>query len=238
MSRWSPSLLIALTITVVLHVLLVYGLWQLRTSEPVKPVTLLSMQWIDERPEVVTPPPAVETPPPAPTEPVDEPEPVMTQDVAPPPPPVEKPKPKPKPKVKPKPVVQQPVPKTVPVAEPIKTPVPAEAPVLPKPIPEAPVSTPAQEQPMVQATADYLNNPKPSYPRVSKRLGEQGEVRLKVQVGRDGQVLSLQLAQTSGYDRLDDAAMASVKQWRFKPAMRGNEAVVSWVEVPVKFVLE
>ena len=34
--------------------------------------------------------------------------------------------------------------------------------------------------------ADYLNNPKPAYPSMSKRLGEEGQVLLRVLVGQDG----------------------------------------------------
>jgi protein TonB len=97
---------------------------------------------------------------------------------------------------------------------------------------------PVEQKPLVRAEADYLNNPKPSYPRLSKRMGEQGEVRLRVLVAVDGRVASVQLSRSSGFERLDEAALESVKQWRFKPATQGGEPVETWVEVPVKFVLE
>lgn len=231
MRLWSPSLLIAVVLVAMVHAVLAYWLWQLKQAEPIKPIEIMSMQWIDERPEVAAQPPE-ETPPPAPIEPVEEPEPVLTKEVAPtpPPPPVEKLKPKPKPKPTPKPVEKP----KVPVAEPVE----ASAPTQPAATQEVAASTPVKEQPLIQATADYLNNPKPSYPRASKRLGEEGEVRLRVQVSKGGQVLAVQLKRSSGYERLDKAAIESVQQWRFKPATRGDEALESWVEVPVKFVLE
>lgn len=228
----SISLPIAIFITLLMHGVLVWWLWQLKTAEPIKPVELMSMEWVDDKPDVATPP-KVETPPPAPVEPVDEPEPVLTKEVAPPPPPpIPKEKPRPQPK---------PLPTKVPVAQSSPT---TEA--KPESLSEAapalsnapPASLPVEQKPLVRAEADYLNNPKPSYPRLSKRMGEQGEVRLRVLVAADGRVASVELSRGSGYERLDEAALESVKQWRFKPANQGGEPLETWVEVPIKFVLE
>lgn len=230
----SIGLTIAIALTLLLHGLLAWWLWQLKLAEPIKPVELMSMEWVDDKPDVAAPPKA-ETPPIAPTELVDEPESVVTKEVAPPlPPPLpkEKPKPQPKPVVAKVPVAVPTQPTTQPQAESVSepaTPVTASAP---------PASLPVEQKPLVRAEADYLNNPKPSYPRLSKRMGEQGEVRLRVLVAADGRVASVQLSRGSGFERLDEAALESVKQWRFKPATRGAEAIETWVEVPVKFVLE
>ncbi len=228
----SLSLAVAIALTLFIHAVLAWWLWQLKLAEPINPVELMSMEWVDDKPDVAAPVKA-ETPPPAPTEPVDEPEPVLTKEVAPPPPPpVPKEKPKPQPK---------PTPAKVPVAQATpSTEVKAEsvAPPAPTPASAPPASALVEQKPLVRAEADYLNNPKPSYPRLSKRMGEQGEVRLRVLVAADGRVASVQLTSSSGYERLDEAAVESVKQWRFKPATRGGEALETWVEVPVKFVLE
>lgn len=222
----SVSLPIAIALTLILHGVFAWWLWQLKTAEPIKPVALMSMEWVVDKLDVAAPP-KVETPPPAPVEPVDEPEPVLTQQVAPPPPPPipkEKPKPQPKPQTAKVPVAEA---KTESVAEASKA--AASAPSM---------SLPMEQKPLVRAEADYLNNPKPSYPRLSKRMGEQGEVRLRVLVAVDGHVASVQLSRSSGFERLDEAALESVKQWRFKPATQGGEPLETWVEVPVKFVLE
>lgn len=228
----SISLLIAIFLTLLMHGVLAWWLWQLKAAEPIKPVELMSMEWVDDTPDVAAPP-KVETPPPAPVALVDEPDPVVTREVALSPPPTvpkEKPKPQPKP-IPTKIAVVQAAPmtevKTESVAPP--SPVAASAP---------PASVPVEQKPLVRAEADYLNNPKPTYPRLSKRLGEQGEVRLKVLVATDGRVVSVQLNLSSGYERLDETAITSVKQWRFKPATQGGEPLETWVEVPVKFVLE
>ncbi len=85
--------------------------------------------------------------------------------------------------------------------------------------------------------ANYLSNPAPVYPRVSRRLGEFGVVRLLVQVGSDGQALQVELKHSSGYPRLDQSALDTVPRWRFVPARQGSLAVVSWVVVPIVFSL-
>ncbi|MGV3580876.1 MAG: TonB family protein [Methylophilus sp.] len=83
--------------------------------------------------------------------------------------------------------------------------------------------------------ADYLDNPAPSYPPTSRRLKEQGNVFLRIYVDNKGIPTKLELEKTSGYERLDNAAIKAVKMWKFAPAKRGNESVAAWVIVPIKF---
>lgn len=85
--------------------------------------------------------------------------------------------------------------------------------------------------------ADYLKNPKPVYPNASRRLGEEGRVVLRVRVSADGLPLSVEIRQSSGHMRLDDAARAAVEQWRFVPARQGQDAIESTVLVPLSFAL-
>ncbi|MBT9097862.1 energy transducer TonB [Methylovulum psychrotolerans] len=86
--------------------------------------------------------------------------------------------------------------------------------------------------------ADYLHNPAPDYPTASRELGEQGRVLVRAKISADGKVEQILLRKSSGYARLDEAALASVKQWRFVPARQGAEQVAAWVVVPVAFSLE
>lgn len=86
--------------------------------------------------------------------------------------------------------------------------------------------------------AAYLNNPAPDYPSVSRRLGEQGLVLLRVQVTAGGTAGSVELQTGSGSDRLDQAALEAVKKWRFVPAKRGEQPVRASVTVPVSFSIE
>jgi periplasmic protein TonB len=78
----------------------------------------------------------------------------------------------------------------------------------------------------------------PSYPPTSKRLGEQGRVLLLVHVMRNGKAAEVQLAHSSGFERLDQAAIVHVQRaWRFVPARSGSDTVDSWGEFAVTFRL-
>ncbi len=81
----------------------------------------------------------------------------------------------------------------------------------------------------------YLENPQPPYPERSLQLGEEGEVLLSVRVGVNGRALKVTLARSSGFRRLDQAAMDAVARWRFAPARRGGAAAESVLTIPVSF---
>lgn len=112
---------------------------------------------------------------------------------------------------------------------------PAPAPVVAAAEP-APVQAPVLEPP--RADMAYLNNPAPSYPAVSKRAGEQGRVLLRVRVDAQGQVEKVEVQATSGFARLDEAALSAVRRWRFVPARQGDRAIAGWAVVPVAFSLQ
>ena len=103
---------------------------------------------------------------------------------------------------------------------------------------EAPKTAPSAAPPTPPRPADYLANPKPSYPSLSRRLGEEGTVRLNILVNPDGSVARLELARSSGYPRLDRSAMETVQSsWKFEPARQGGKPVAAWVIVPIQFTL-
>lgn len=115
------------------------------------------------------------------------------------------------------------------------------APVIAPPAPAAVASTVAAAPASVSAArfdAAYLLNPRPNYPPMSRRLGEEGKVLLKVRVSADGRPLAVDLEKTSNFNRLDEAALDVVKRWRFVPAKRGDEAIEASVIVPLVFRLE
>ena len=103
--------------------------------------------------------------------------------------------------------------------------------------PPAPVAAPIA---LVAARfdADYLHNPKPVYPALSRRLGEEGKVLLKVRVSAQGTALEVAISKSSGFPRLDAAAEDAVARWRFVPARRGDEPVDASVVVPITFALD
>jgi protein TonB len=85
--------------------------------------------------------------------------------------------------------------------------------------------------------ADYLQNPRPAYPPISRRLGEEGKVVLRVRVSAQGTPLAVDIRQSSGFSRLDEAAKAAVERWRFVPARQGDQPIESSVLVPLNFTL-
>jgi protein TonB len=89
--------------------------------------------------------------------------------------------------------------------------------------------TPAQVDP------NYLHRPNPVYPAASKRLREAGTVLLRVSLDAAGEVRDITIQTTSAYQRLDQAAMEAVRQWRFVPASKGQQPVASTVLVPIEF---
>ena len=233
--RYAPSTGLSRNAVIALSVVTLHvaALWALQSglmrkaAEIIIPAEVLS--------EFLTPQPPAPPAPPTPP--------------APPPPKPAPPKPSPTP---PKPRVAKPTPapEPMPVAIADPTPAPAapvgvvepqpaakpvEAPVAAAPAPAAPPA-PAIVQP--SSDASHLNNPKPVYPAVSKRLGEQGKIVLRVLIGADGIPQKVEIKQSSGFERLDRQAVDTVSRWRFVPGTRNGVPEAMWFNVPFNFVLE
>ena len=88
------------------------------------------------------------------------------------------------------------------------------------------------------ADADYLKNPPPAYPRASRRLGEQGTVIVRVFINTQGLPDNAEVRTSSGFARLDQAALEAVQRWRFVPGRRSGTPEAMWFNIPVRFVLE
>lgn len=219
----SRNALIAIGV-VLLHVV---ALWALQTGllrravEVIVPAVLLT--------EYVSPPAPVtkaEPPPPAPA-----PKPQRVQAKAP------APRPAPEP---------QPIADTTPSPNAITT-SPAKAdPEPPAPItatgPATPVAAPpAPAAPKIElpsSNAAYLQNPAPAYPAISKRMGEQGKVVLRVFISTEGLPQKIEINRSSGFDRLDRQAQDTVMRWKFVPGKRNGVPEAMWYLVPINFVLE
>jgi len=161
----------------------------------------------------------------------------------PPAPQVQAPPPKPEP-VKPKHeprMISMPQPSASPMQtppEPVHTePVTEAAPPAPE-APPAPAAAAAAPIIPPNFIAAYLDNPAPEYPHLSKQLKESGRVLLRVRVSAEGRSAQVELDKSSGYDRLDQAAIEAVRRWRFVPAKQGDQAFTAWVIVPINFQLD
>jgi len=88
------------------------------------------------------------------------------------------------------------------------------------------------------SSGGYLNNPPPPYPPLSKRLGEQGKVVVRALIEVNGAASKAEVRSSSGYERLDRAAVQTVLQWRYTPGKRAGAAEAMWFDIPITFVLE
>ena len=150
---------------------------------------------------------------------------------------------KPLPVVRPQPVRQKPVPvpkAPVPVIETTTSSAPAPATAIAAPPENKAANAAPAEESFSQARfdANYLRNPAPPYPSLSKRMGEEGKVVLRVSVSPQGTADSVEIRTSSGSPRLDESAQRTVRNWKFVPARRGDAPVQSWVLVPIIFKLE
>ncbi len=213
--------LAGLSVVLALHGALFYSLWHYRAPPPPTETATLFVDLLTDPPK--------------------------SEPVKPEPP---KPKPKPKPVKREKPVQppQQLVVETPvvlpsdPVAPP---PLPLPAPAPPRieapaePVPPAPPPKPAG--PVALSGELALTCPDrapPSYPAISRRLGEEGKVILRVELDEAGRVDRVTVKTSSGYARIDEAALATVKRWRCNPARRDGVAVRAVAIQPFNFVLE
>jgi protein TonB len=213
-------------LVVVLAVVLLHlgALWALqsglvsRAVEMVIPVQVLA--------EFIEPPqPQIEPPPPAPP-------------VATPAPPQPKPRPVPQPLPQPAAALTPEPSALAPVVPPSAPAPPAES-VLAAAAPAAPPAPPAPARvELPSSSADYLNNPRPPYPPLSKRLGEQGQVVVRVFIEVDGSASRAEVRQSSGFERLDQTALQTVLRWRYVPGKRAGVPEAMWFNVPIRFVLE
>ncbi len=83
-----------------------------------------------------------------------------------------------------------------------------------------------------------LSNPRPRYPPSARRKRVQGRVLLAVVVTKSGRASSVRIRKSSGFQLLDQAALKTVKRWRFRPATRNGQPVRARVIVPVTFKLK
>ena len=161
---------------------------------------------------------------------------------------VETPKPKPQPKPEPKPEPAKPKKRHPPKAKPLpKAPpsekaiqAPAPEPEVAKPVKTAPAKTAPKAAHAVQppsAQAQGLQNRAPKYPQLSRKKKEQGTVLLKLLVKADGTVGNISVLKSSGFSRLDQAALQAVKHWRFVPAKQQGQSIDFWYEMPMTFAL-
>ena len=73
---------------------------------------------------------------------------------------------------------------------------------------------------------------------MSKRLRESGQVQVRVLVDATGKPQQMSMIKSSGFARLDDAALATVRATRFRPYTEDGVAQPFWVVMPLSFEME
>lgn len=173
---------------------------------------------------------------------------MMPPPPAPPAPPTTAKQPVPKSKAPSSPPVSQPQPLAVaddaPAPDARQVPATPSAPTTPvaAPVQASDSASPASPAPprleLPSSDANYLQNPRPVYPPLSKRMGEQGQVVCSVLIGTDGLPVSARLVKSSGFDRLDEATLHAVMRWRYTPGKRNGVPTAMSFNVPINWVLE
>jgi protein TonB len=91
----------------------------------------------------------------------------------------------------------------------------------------------------VEPGLDRAHSGTPIYPAISRRMGEQGSVTLQVLVGPDGQVQDVKVLQSSGFGRLDNAAIDAARYHStFKAGSLGGKPEAMWFLYRYRFDLQ
>lgn len=93
----------------------------------------------------------------------------------------------------------------------------------------------------VQARVDVMpklrRSIKPKYPIVSRERGEEGRIRLRLEINAKGLVEGVEIISSTGFKLLDAAAVEAVKSAEFIPARLAGESVSSKAEISLEFKL-
>ena len=150
----------------------------------------------------------------------------------------EEPKRPPPPKPRP---IEKPEPRQLVAETPIVAPADYVAPPpVPAPVIEAP-QTVLPTAPIALGSELAVACPErsaPAYPAQSRRSGETGIVVLRVELSETGHVVLAKVQSSSGYPRLDEAALAVVRTWRCTPAIRNGQMVRAVALQPFNFILQ
>jgi len=92
---------------------------------------------------------------------------------------------------------------------------------------------------IVQAKTDPRHPlTRPLYPAQAKRMGEFGTVELLLYILPNGKVQDAKISRSSGFKRLDDAAVQeALRAWRLLPMRENGVAVAGWGAIAITFRL-
>lgn len=103
--------------------------------------------------------------------------------------------------------------------------------------PPAPQAAPPAQGPRVVSDVAYIDPPKPKYPPESRRSREEGLVLLRVLIDEEGRAKKIEVHQSSGFRRLDEAARSAVARALFQPYIENGIAYPALVVIPIEFTV-
>jgi len=89
-----------------------------------------------------------------------------------------------------------------------------------------------------EVPANPVRMPPPEYPSVSKIMGQEGTVWIKMLVNLDGTVMKVAVMKSSTFPLLDSAAVECGREWKFSPAIQNQKPVRVWVATKMNFELK
>jgi TonB family protein len=110
--------------------------------------------------------------------------------------------------------------------------------------PAAPAEPVVQEGDLVELGPDVVkpvltNKVDPAYPPVARGKKIEGTVILQLLVSEGGDVSDVRVLRAAGgTSGLNEAAMAAVRQWQFRPAVKAGKRVKVWITYPIVFKLQ
>ena len=110
-----------------------------------------------------------------------------------------------------------------------------------EPVVTAPSPAPMPLEPIKLSAELSVSCPKltpPEYPAISRRMGEEGKLVLRVELDEGGRIDTAKVISSSGYERLDNAALTAVKNWQCNPSLRNGQPVRAVALQPFNFVLQ
>lgn len=108
-----------------------------------------------------------------------------------------------------------------------------------KPAPTPPPAPVADVAPRFDPKSRANAFPESEYPDQSRRLGEEGEVIISVLVGADGKITDGKIEKSSGFERLDKAALEYyMRRGRFLPGTKDGQPIAAWKPIKVTFKLK
>lgn len=134
----------------------------------------------------------------------------------------------------PEPLKPTPVP-AVAEAVPVVAPAPAVAAATAAPVVAAPPPAPQAPRQLSMSAVRYVYQPPLVFPPASERLGESGTVVVRVVVDERGRPASVSVHKSSGFERLDQAALAWVRAARFEPYKEDGVPRTFTVNAPVVY---